>query len=177
MAKKTDITTKAKNALSNTGKAIVSNPNTSLYLGVGVLALVAVYFSYNSLQKVRDAILDDPDSGGGKIDIKNPSNILLGATITRAQAQTGAARILSAIDSVGQLTTSEFEEVKRVLRNRNAIDYFMISEAFGTPKRSPVTGEESFWLLGERLNLSQWLSIEAKPWQMTQLKQLLPTVF
>ncbi len=177
MEKKTDITTKAKNALSNTGKAIFSNPKTSLYVGVGVLALVTVYFSYNSLQKVRAAISDNPNYGGGEIDIKNPSNMPLGATITKAQAQTGAARILSAIDSSGQLSTSEFEEVKRVLRNRNAKDYFMISEAFGTPKRSPITGEESFWFLGEQLNLSQWLSIESKPWQIAQLKQLLPTVF
>lgn len=181
MAKKTTTIAKikdtAKNTLSNTGKAIAGNPKTSLYVGVGVVAVLGIYLLYDSLKKITDGVGGDPDAGGGNVDQGNAGNIPFGATITRAQAATGAAEILSAVDSVGQLSTSEFDRVKNVLRHRNATDFAMYSEQFGTPSRSPFTGEESPWFLGEALNLSQWLSVETKDWQKQQLRQIMPDVF
>jgi len=175
--KKESLVTTTKNTLANTGKAIVGNPKTVLYVGVAVATLIAVYHGYNSFKKLTDGIVGDPNAGGGNIGTDNPTNIPFGATITKAQAEYGAAELLAAMDSVGQLSTAEFDRVKNVLRNKNAVDVAMYSEAFGMPRRNPVTGEEAPWGLGEKLNLLQWLSIETKDWQKAQLKQMIPTVF
>lgn len=182
MAKKTtSLVEKAasttKGALKTVGSTVTKNPTTALYIGVGIASLVGIYFLYDALKKVTDGVGSDPDAGGGNVDPGNAGDKPFGATITQAQAQTGAATLLSAMDSVGQLSTSEFNMVKNVLRHRNATDFAMYSEAFGNPSRSPITGEESPWFMGEALNLSQWLSIETKDWQKTQLKQIMPTVF
>jgi hypothetical protein len=175
MAKSTSIATKAKNTLSNTGKSIANNPKTSLYIGVGIVAILGVYFLYDSLSGLVSK--NDPNAGGGNINPNNPGSVPIGATITKAQAEYGASELLAAMDSVGQLSTTEFNRVKNVFRNRNAVDVALLSEAFGMPRRNPVTGEEAPWGLGEKLNLLQWLSIETKDWQKAQLREMIPSVF
>lgn len=177
MKKTTAIATRAKKALSDTGSAIVANPKTTLYVGVGVAALLVVYFGYDALKGLLEASKNDPNAGGGNINSNNAGTIPPGATISNAQAEYAASEILAAVDSVGQLSTPEFDRVKNVLRHRNAKDVAMISKAFGEPRRSPVTGEEAPWGLGEKLNMLQWLSIETKDWQKAQLRQMIPSVF
>ena len=173
-AKASDTT---KGALKAVGSTVSKNPTTALYVGVGIASVIGIYLLYDTLKKLSDGVGGDPDAGGGNVDPGNAGDKPIGATITKAQAQTGAAILLSAMDSVGQLSSTEFDTVKNVLRHRNATDFALYSEAFGNPSRSPITGEESPWWLGEALNLSQWLSIETKDWQKTQLRQIMPTVF
>mgnify|MGYP003638151252 CR=1 FL=1 len=176
MSEKETIATKAKKALANTGKAITGNPMTTMYVGIGLLAFAALYFSYDAIKNVTSGIGDDPNAGGGNVDPNNANQVPLGATITNTQAQTGAATIRTAFRSIGQMNNDEFDILKNVLRGKNAVDYALYSKAFGEPSRSP-TGNEAPWYIGEKMNLSQWISVEAKDWQKAQLRQMLPKVF
>ena len=174
--KKNNIVTTAQKALTDTGKGIVRNPMTILYVGVGISAIVGIYLSYNAISKATDGIGNDPKAGGGNVNPNNANQVVIGATITKSQAETGASIIRTAFRSIGQMTNEEFDILKNVLRGKNAVDYALLSDAFGKPARSP-TGNEVPWWFGEKMNLSQWISVEAKDWQLAQLRQMLPNVF
>ena len=143
-------------------------------VGVGVLILgIAAVKAFNFIKNGGN----DPNSGGGNVgNHNNPSNVPQGASITVSQAESKAAQILGAIDSIGKLSNSEYAIVKDALQGMNPYDFAMISNAFGMPRRNPVTGEESFWPLGEKLNLLQWLQIELKPDQRIDLRKVMPGV-
>lgn len=181
VALKPKIKVKAKKAASATNKAgdlMTRNAKTVLYVGIGALAIFVGYKVVKSINAVGEVFVDDPSAGGGAIgDIKNPSKTPTGATINHIQAQTAAATILSAVDGLGGLNEKEYITVENVLKGRTPKDFQMISDAFGMPKRSPLTGEQSFWFFGEKLNLSQWLTIEMNEEQRSRIRVAAPLLF
>lgn len=96
----------------------------------------------------------------GSIDNINVNDKPKGATITNLQAHTIAAGLLSNMDSWGKSSSKERQNIYALLLNKNAVDYQMISNAFGTPRRNPVTGEHAPPLLGFQMNLTEWLTAE-----------------
>lgn len=165
-------------AAKSTGNFISKNPKATLYLGLGILGVFVGYKIYKSFTSVTDVFKEDPNAGGGNLEnIKNPALKPSGATISMVQAQTIAANILSAVDGLGGLNEKEYMIVENALRNKTEKDFQMISQAFGTPKRSPITGEQSFWFFGERLNLSQWLTQELDAKQKARLQAAAPLIF
>lgn len=171
-AKKTTETAK------KSAKHLEENPKTGLYL-IGGIFLAAIGFKiYKSINDVgegiSDAIIGDPNSGGGNVD---EITVNIPATITETQAQVFASEIISAMDSWGMVNESEYQTIESVLSGRNAKDFQLISNAFGTPRRNPITGEEAFPLMGSQLNLSQWLSIELSTEQKTRLYNVAPLIF
>lgn len=169
----------AASAAKKTGQVIVKNPQTTLYVVLGIAAVYVGYKLYKTVKSATDGITDDPNAGGGNVDdLNNPGGIPIGATISLTAAQILAADILSAVDSAGGLNENEYKVVENALRNKNAYDYQLISAAFGTPRRSPITGEESVWyLFGEKLNLTQWLTIELNLEQKTRLHKAAPLIW
>ena len=173
--------TKGKNTVSDLAATIKGN-QTILYVGGGLLGGYLLYKLISAVNSVTggisDAIKDDPNSGGGNVDIPLPGNTPKNATINNVQAQTAASIILAAVDGFGKVGTKEFETIKKVFQGRNILDYIAISKAFGFPRRSIITGEESVWFLGgEKLNMTQWLTLELSPDQLEELKRIIPEVF
>jgi len=167
-----------KKAAGKAANYVGENPKTVLYVGLGIVGLIVAYKFIKGFNAVTDVFVDDPNNGGGNIgDISNPDQTPTGATINVIQAQTAASTILSAVDGLGGLNEDEYMTIENVLRGKTPKDFQLISNAFGTPKRSPLTGEESFWFFGEALNLSQWLSIELDQEQKARLKQAAPLIF
>jgi len=171
-AKKTTETAK------KSAKHLEENPKTGLYL-IGGIFLAAIgfkiYKSINSVSEgISDAIIGDPNAGGGNVD-----DLIINQqpTISETQAQIFASEIISAMDSWGMVNEEEYQTIEAVFSGRNTKDYQLISNAFGTPRRNPVTGEEAFPLMGSQLNLSQWLSIELSTEQKTRLYNVAPLIF
>lgn len=169
---------KSTEVAKSTGSYIAKNPKTVLYVGLGALAVYLGYKVVKGVNAVTDIFVEDEKAGGGAIsDISNPSKTPIGATINLIQAQTIAANILSVVDGFGGLSEKGYMVVENALRDKTPNDYQLISNAFGTPKRSPITGEQSFWFLGEKLNLTQWISKELNDDQWIRLKKAAPLLF
>lgn len=173
-----ELASKTTKAAKKSAKHLQENPKTALYLGVSILAVALVYQGVKAISNVGDGIADafigDPNAGGGNVDdliINQPP------TISETQAQIFASEIISAVDSWGTANEEEYQTIQNVLAGKNAKDYQLISNAFGTPRRNPVTGEEAFAGLGSQLNLSQWLSIELSTEQKTRLYNVAPLIF
>lgn len=165
-------------AAEKTGSYITKNPKTVLYIGLGVLTIYLGYKVYKGINAVGHVFVDDTKEGGGDVGkVNNPSTVPTGATINSVQAHAIAANILSAVDGLGGLNEKEYKTVETALKGKTPRDFQMISEAFGHPKRSPVTGEQSFWFFGERLNLMQWLNVEMNDSQKARLKAAAPLIF
>lgn len=171
--------TKTKEAAKKAGNYISGNPTTVLYVGLGVLGIYAAYKIVKLFNNVGVGGADDPDAGGGNVDdIQDPVTVPQGATINLATAQILAAEVLNAVDGFGMVEEDEYKAIENVFKGKNAYDYQLISQAFGTPRRSPFTGEESVWWLGgENLNLTQWLSAELDDNQKARLRQAAPLIW
>jgi len=171
-AKKTTETAK------KSAKHLEENPKTALYLIAGIFLTAIAYKTYQSISDVgkgvSDAILGDLNSGGGNV---NEITLNIPATITGTQAQVFASEIISAMDSWGMVNEEEYQTIESVLSGRNAKDYQLISNAFGTPRRDSITGDEAFPLMGSQLNLSRWLSIELSNEQKIRLYNAAPLIF
>lgn len=168
-------------AAKSTGNFISKNPKATLYLGLGILGVFVGYKLLKGFNKVGNTLSDllpDASAGGGKLtDISTPDKVFTGATINLVQAQTLAANILSAMDGIGGLSESEYKIVENALRNKTPKDYQLISDAFGTVPRDPFTGGQTFSLLGQKLNLTQWLTQELKDNQKIRLQEAAPLIF
>lgn len=164
--------------VNKTGDFMARNTKTFIYLGLGAIVLYAGYKAFKSVDKIGDMFFDDPNSGGGNLgDIWQPAKTPTGATINLIQAQTIAADLLSAVDGWGGLNEKEYKIVENALKNRTPKDFQLISEAFGTPPRDPLTGGQTFAILGQKLNLSQWLTQELSGEQKTRIKIAAPLIF
>lgn len=169
---------KTKEAANKAGDFVLSNPKTISYILLAGLGIYGLYKIANLFKNAGVGGADDPDAGGGNVDTTNPNEVPAGATISKGTAQILAAEILSAVDSIGGVNEEEYMIIENALKGRTFKDYQLISEAFGTPRRSPFTGEESvWWLLGENLNLTQWLTVELDDEQKTRLHNAAPLIW
>lgn len=166
-----------KKTASKAGSYVKANPLTMVYVGVGIVAIYGIYKIIKAIDNTTGGIGEDEDAGGGNDDLTNPSGIEPGATINNIQVQVLAADILSAVDGFYGLNESEYMVIENALRSKTPEDFQLISQAFGTPSRSPITGEETFWWMGEKLNLSQWLTIEMDAEQKTRIREAAPLIF
>lgn len=152
------------------------NGQTIFLLIGGAVVLFALVKAVSDIRNVIGP--EDPNTGGGNTDIKNPGTQIGGATITNTQATTLAARLLAAMDGFGKAGDVGFEIIKSTFRGKTVVDFNLISAAFGTPRRSIFTGEESIAILGgEQLSLAQWLSVELSQKQLNELQGIIPGVF
>ncbi|WP_291866657.1 hypothetical protein [Maribacter sp.] len=164
MAKSTAITkvaTTTKNALQNTGKAIASNPNTTLYVGLGLLSVFAVY-------QITKYLKPDTSSGGGNLDKSN--RVPYGATISENQAEVIAAALHQAM--VVWNGTNE-NRIYELLTGKNKKDFSMISNSFGKPRYDDF-GDAYFPF--PKKSLSYWLYSELEDDEILKLKQVMPNV-
>ena len=177
MKQTTAMVNKARSAAGNAMTFARANPMTLGYIALGGAGIYIAYKLVTSLNKAADAVSDDPNAGGGNIDPGNAGNTQNGATITNAQAQTMASRMLAAMATVGKVNDDEFNEIISIFRGRNVKDFALISVAFGEPRRSIFTGEGStWWLGGEKLNLSQWMALELDNEQKNKLSAVIPGI-
>lgn len=158
-----------------------------LAVGGGVLVLYVLYQVVKTVGKVgntagglldelQDAVTTDPDSGGGNVG-GGSTTIPYGASINTIQAETIAAELANIMGSFGRLNERETVQILNILSGKTPIDYVMISNAFGLVRRNPITGEVAPPLLGQQLNLTDWLTIELQPTGIQRLRQVMPGVF
>ena len=170
MASSTAVT-KAKTALSKTGKSIASNPKTAMYVGVGIVALLGIYAVSKLAFKVGDIDFgNDPNAGGGNLNPDQGNNVPSGSTITKNQAQIIAAGLHQAMVI---LTGTDEERIFQLLAGKTPRDFAMISEAFGQPRYDDFG--DAFWPFPKK-SLSYWLNSELNEQEMARLKMLMPGV-
>ena len=155
---------------ANTGNAL-----SWITIAAAGMGLYLVYKAVNNIGKGVDKLGDaftgeEPGAGGGNPLPNNPDTPPTGATITLNQAQTIAASLLAAMNSIGTDTDTIFA----LLNNKTPRDYALISTAFGQ-KRYGVFGEGS-WPQPLR-DLTYWLNAELSAKEMTKLRTLMPGVF
>ncbi len=94
--------------------------------------------------------------------------------ITRATATSKAALLYEAMSGLPPVTTSEFENVKKALRNMTIDDFSLIANEFGTPYYFDANPFGS----GNRpRNLYQWLSMSLSNSQLNTISQMVPGLF
>lgn len=171
MAKQTTAVAKTKSALSSTGKSIANNPQTALYIGVGIVAVLALYSISKVAIKVGDVNFgNNPTDGGGNPNPNSPTTRPYGATITKNQAQTIAAGLHQAM--VVWYGT-DHKKIYELLSGKNAKDYAMISEAFGQPRYDDMG--DAWWPFPKK-NLTYWIHSELNNRELAHLKSIMPGV-
>lgn len=168
--KPTTLTT-AKNALSTTGKAITKNPITTYYIGIGIAAVLGIYFVSKMVSKATDINLgNDPNAGGGNQNTTGGNTKPFGATITTNQAQSIAAALHQAMVV---FNGTDENRIYSLLKGKNAKDYALISEAFGNPRYDDFG--DAFWPFPQK-KLGYWLYSELNDNEILKLKQVMPGV-
>lgn len=127
------------------------------------------------IDAIGDAIGSTP--APGTIGDTNVNDKPKEATISQIQAHSIAAGLLNEMSTFGKASTKEKNNIYNLLKGKNAIDFQMISNAFGTPRRSPVTGEHAPPLMGFQMNLLEWLSIEIGAEGINHLRTITTGIF
>lgn len=161
---------KAKSAARSTGKAMASNPKTTLYVGLGIGALALGYFMITRTKKTVDRIFE----GDKNID----NNVVTGAdhlavntsnvTIDRSQAKIYAQQLLDAMNHKAPLYGTDEATISAVFDRITSDDFKLIYEAFGEKdyngNNSPPEGFWSNLDSYEKRNLVYWLNAEISAW-------------
>lgn len=172
----------AKKVNKDTGNAL----SWMTVAGLGIVLFFG-YRVFNTIGKVANtggiiideiggAVTTNPDHGGGNVGNAN-SDIPHGATITGVQAETLATQLIVIMGSFHKNNEKERNQVYDLLRGKTLVDYQMISAAFGLVRRNPITGEVAPPLLGQKLNLTEWLTVEMGPEGMNELRNITHQIF
>lgn len=130
----------------------------------------------NVIDGIGDAVSTDPNHGGGNVQNAN-SNIPAGATISGIQAETIASQLANIMGSLGRTNEKEKQQIYAILKGKTPKDYQMISAAFGLVRRNPITGEIAPPLLGQKVNLTDWLTVEMGPDGIAHLRTITNGIF
>lgn len=161
VAKKT--ASSAKKGLEKTGKAIVSNPKTALYVLGGAIAIYVGYRIFKTLNKGFDNVLNpdiDDTIDVGTIDTS-------GATISNEQAFIFANQLLKAMNAKQPLWGTDEETILKIFKQISSQDFRVIYNVFGTKdyngNNSPPTGIFANIDSYEPHDLVYWLNSELSP--------------
>lgn len=150
--------------------------------GVGMVVFVAFKLARNVGKAldfgggIIDEIKDDPGSGGGNVEGETGTPPP-GANISPVQAQTIASQLANIMGGLGKLSGRGRNQVYEIMNGWNYKDYQLVSAAFGRVRRNPITGEIAPPLMGQKLNLTDWLTIEMQPEGIAHLRTITSGIF
>jgi|GEM_PF-1549668 len=160
----------AKKALADTGKSIAENPKSTLYIGLGIAAVFALYYG--------GKWFNDAFSGSGIDDtIDTTVKPDMGkTTISRATARNYASQLLEAMNWKGWMLLpyphfgdgTDNDVLKSIFNNINADDFKLIYQEFGTkdyngyssPPKNVGGGIQDSLGISKKRDLVFWLRSE-----------------
>lgn len=150
---------KAKNLSKETGQYVVKNPKTVLYIGAGVVAIIAAYKLYKAFFPGEEKLPD--------LDVDYTQPI---STISDAQAQLIAERLYNAMSGTG----TDEDEIFDALSGLTVNDFVKVYDKFGMRQYSLFWGNVGDPLTSGKHHLITWLTNELNTDEINQLKAMIP---
>jgi len=160
---------KAGNAAKKTGQYVAKNPRTSLYIALGIGAVVLAYVLIKkTTDKVGQIFEGDPNIDDNVvITLGNLSIVSSKLTIGNDQAKIYAQQLLDAMNAKQPFYGTDEKTILEVFKKINSEDFKLIFYHFGMKDynghNSPPTGFWSNLDSYEKRNLVYWLNSELSP--------------
>jgi len=158
-----EIVKKGKETLKNVGETVKENPNTVLYIGLGVLVVVVGYKVYKGASNKVDEIFNGDPNIDNQVDGTggNTNN----AIISNQMAINFAQQLLDAMNVKEPFYGTDNDTIELVFdKLLNGDDYLKVYNAFGKKDYNGYNSPpEGFWSIldsYEKRDLNFWLKRE-----------------